>query len=75
MRQREPIAPRQVAARLLIQTVVVEQAIELDEHRVGLAGEFRHTGKDILGLLAVEEHSSASWPLTDGASFYRRRRA
>ena len=60
MDQRQPVALAQIAADLLVELVIVEQVVELDEHRVRLVGQFRHPCKDIFGLVAVDEHSSAS---------------
>lgn len=56
MHRCEPIATRQVSAHLLVQLVVLEQVVELDEHGVGLVGQFRHAGKDVFGWIAVDEH-------------------
>jgi hypothetical protein len=40
--------------------VVVEQAVQLDEHRVGLVGQLGHPREDIFGVVAVDEHGEAS---------------
>jgi hypothetical protein len=59
MHQREPIAVGEVSPHLAIQLVVVEQAIQLDEHRVRLVGQFGHAREDLFGLVAVDEQGEA----------------
>lgn len=56
----QPIALGQVDADLLEEVVVVEQAVELDQHRVGLISQFGHARKDVFGRIAVNEHLGAS---------------
>jgi len=45
--QGPPIPFSQVIAHLLIQLVILEQHVELLEHRIGLSGHFGHTSKHI----------------------------
>jgi hypothetical protein len=56
----QPVAPRQVGAYLAVELVVVEQAVEVHEHGVGLVREFGHAGEHILCVVVVDEHRSAS---------------
>lgn len=56
----QPVAPGQISAHLLVERVVVEQAVELDEDRIGLASQLGHAGKYILGRIAIDEHIGAS---------------
>src|SRR5690348_16822957 len=60
MHRGEAIPAREIAAHLLVEHVVVEQAVEFHKHRVGLAGEFGHTGEDILGWITVDKHGGRS---------------
>jgi len=53
---RQPIALHQIAAHLLKQAIIIEQAIELAQHRVYPGGEFGHAGKDVFGRIAIHEH-------------------
>ena len=39
-----------------VQLVVVEQAVQLDEHRIGLVGQFRHARKHVFHRIAVDQH-------------------
>jgi len=45
---------------LLVESIVVEQAIELDKRRIALVGQFGHAGKHIFGGVAVDEHGGAT---------------
>ncbi len=78
MDRREPIAVGQVGPHLLVELVVVEQAVQLDEHRVGLVGQLGHPREDIFGVVAVDEHGEASlspMALSSSKSFYHLPRA
>ena len=59
MDRRPAIPPHEIRMHLLIQPIVIEQAIHLHQHRVGLVGSFRHAGKDVFGRIAVDEHQAA----------------
>src|SRR5258708_40293322 len=61
MHRGEARAVREIAAHLLVERVVVEQVVTFQEYRVGLVGQFRHTGKDIFGRVAVDEHGMRSF--------------
>ena len=74
MHRSQPISPREVAIYLGIELVVVEHTVERHEHRVDLHSQLVRLRGDIFRVVTVNEHSSASLPLTDGASFYRRLR-
>src|SRR5258707_6923313 len=69
----QTVTPGQVGAYLLVEHVVVEQAVEVDQHRIGLVGQFRDAGKDIFRRIAVDEHGAgSSWPMpsSGSATFY-----
>ena len=67
--QRQPRAAGQVGAHLPVELVVVQQVVELDEHRVGLRGQFGHAGEHIFGVVAVDEHTDTSVESAVGPSF------
>src|SRR5258706_8105647 len=75
-RQGRHSTPGEVVVHLSIQVVVVEQVVELDEHRIGLVGQFGDAGKHIFGRVAVDEHgvrSFARLPLWRSDAFYHPR--
>ncbi len=74
MHRRQPVAAGEVGTHLLGEQVVLEQLVELDEHRIGLVGQLRHPHKDIFRRIAIDEHDHASLPLTGSTPFYRRPR-
>ncbi len=49
-------APGQVGFDLLEELIILEQDIELFEHRVGLPRQFRYPRKDIFWRVAINEH-------------------
>jgi hypothetical protein len=60
MHLHEAVALGKVNAQLRVRLVVVEEAIQLDEHWIGLASGLGRTRKDIIGVVAVDEHGEAS---------------
>jgi hypothetical protein len=55
----QPIPAHQIGADLLIQLIVLEQAIQLDQDGIGLIGQFGHAGTDVFGRIAVDEHTAS----------------
>lgn len=74
MDQRQLVALCQVGAHLLVETIVVEEAVQRDEHGVRLVGQLGHTGEDIRGWVTVDEHNDASSLSAVNSAFYRQLR-
>jgi len=46
----------QIGAHSRIEFVIIEQHIELLEHRIGLLGQFGHARKHIFCRIAIDQH-------------------
>jgi hypothetical protein len=55
----EPIAPHQVAAHLGKQEIVIEQAIQLVQHRVYLVGQFGHACEYLFRQIPIYQHGTS----------------
>ena len=58
MHQRQTIALAKVGTNLLVQRVIVEQLVQLFEHRVDALCHLWHARKHLFGLIAVNKHPS-----------------
>jgi hypothetical protein len=56
----QPLAVGQVPVHLLVELVVVQQPLQLHQHRVGLVGQLGHPGEDIFTWIAIDQHTGAS---------------
>src|SRR5439155_6202220 len=63
MDQGETIAFPKVTPDLLIQLVIVEQSVQLSQHRIGLLGQLGNLRKHIFSFILVNKHFRASLPL------------
>src|SRR6266566_1560358 len=57
MHQSLPIAFAKVVAHLLVHLVILQQTVQLLEHRVDPLGHLRHTCKDIFPGVAIDQHA------------------
>ena len=56
MHQREAKAVPEIGTDLLVEFVILQQPIQVLEHRVDALGHARHPRKHILGFVAVNQH-------------------
>src|SRR6266700_2791894 len=54
------IALAEIAAHLLIQLIIVQEAIQFLENRVGFCCQFRHQSKHIFSYVTVNQHLLSS---------------
>lgn len=71
MHSGQSIASDQIGPDRLEQGVIIEQAIELEQHRIGLAGQFRDADKDVFRRVSGHEHSTFLHRARGSRSFYQ----
>ena len=57
MHQRLPMPFAKVVAHLIVQLVIIEQPIQLLQHRVNPLGHLRHARKDLFFGVAIDQHA------------------